>query len=234
MRRLIEQGLLYDIRFAIVSYSGPGIPWPDAGSKRVGLIRSARLRMPLTRDARQLQSALDGILERGSEGSTVFYAGMRRANRLLESVTDPSRRRLALFISDSPRSVSPGMTGEIRHVDPRLKIAAITARDRKIVFHTFGLSPESGAWRRKTLGRIAGATGGAYHPVEDPDLLYCHLVQALQRPGTNPLRRGVFAGTESEVRKDGPGRRPDDSSGFDAQGSTGPAEGDLLALETDS
>jgi hypothetical protein len=60
-----------------------------------------------------------------------------------------------------------------------MKFAATVARKRNIVFHTFGLSPNSRRWRDESLGQIPGATGGTYHPIEDPRELHCHLADAL-------------------------------------------------------
>jgi hypothetical protein len=58
--------------------------------------------------------------------------------------------------------------------------AAMIARHNDVVIHTFGLSPKAGLWRREAIGQIAGATGGTYHPIDDPGELYCHLVDALR------------------------------------------------------
>ncbi len=231
LRLLIERALDYDVRFAIVTYSGPSVPWPYAGSRLVGSMRNSRLRTPLTRNDRLLDAALDRILEGGSEGTTIFYSGMRRATRVLATSRSRSRRKVALFISDSPRNISPGITGNVRSGDPRLKIAAIKAREHEIAFHTFGLSPDSEAWRRRTLGRIAGATGGRYHAVVDSDLLYCHLAYALQRPGSIVVRRGVFARMEPENERAG---RGEESKGAPAIVSEGPDGGAArLAVDED-
>jgi hypothetical protein len=67
-----------------------------------------------------------------------------------------------------------------------MRVAARRAISESIVFHTFGLSSEASDWRDKALGQIAGATGGAYHAVEDPSQFYCHL--ALSMLPANPTQ----------------------------------------------
>lgn len=181
LKLLLRSAADRDIRFAIVTYSGPSIaPWSKRPI-RIVLNRDAMIRTELTDDIALLESVLDEVLERGSKGTTNFYAGMRRSNRSLIESDDPARssRKLVLFMSDSPGPINLDIDGTIQYRDERMKSAALQARRHQIVFNTFGLSEDSGMWRRQSLGQISGATGGSYHAVEDPQQLYCHLASSL-------------------------------------------------------
>jgi Mg-chelatase subunit ChlD len=139
-----------------------------------------------------LDSALAEVLVSGSEGSTNFYSAMRRSTRSLLGWSKFYRPRVVLLISDSPRPISLDIDGETEKTDPRLQRAALSARQNGVVFHTFGMSKEAADWRQKLIGQIAGATGGAYHPVEDPNALYCHLAAALRTSTGGPSWESAF------------------------------------------
>jgi hypothetical protein len=172
-----------DARFSVVSFSGV-----DPGRRR----RSQRSGPPprkvdaviesgLTDKLQDLEAALDRVLASDSAGGSKFSAGMRLANQTLRNATAPTRspRRLALFISDSPLPSLPQRNGEILRVDPAMKESAQTAIDSAIVFHTFGLGEAATTKPPHALSMIAGATGGAYHPVEDAARLHCELLRSL-------------------------------------------------------
>lgn len=184
LKPLLRNAADSDIRFAIITYSGPSIAPSRRPPRRIVSNRDGMIRSDLTNDIVPLESVLDEVLNRGSRGSTNFYAGMRRANRsLIESEdTERSSRKLVLFMSDSPEPVNLDVDGSIKNLDERMKSAALQARRHQIVFNTFGLSEESAMWRNRPLGQIAGATGGTYHVVEDPLQLYCHLANSLVPP----------------------------------------------------
>jgi hypothetical protein len=76
-----------------------------------------------------------------------------------------------------------------------MKSATVVAQRNRIVFNTFGLSPDASQWRDQALGQIAGATGGTYHPIEDPRQLYCHLASSLLPAYLQEQRKwqGAFA-----------------------------------------
>jgi hypothetical protein len=179
VRPLIRNAEGRDIRFSIVTFAGSTIPRTVGGSQLVGSIRDSKMRAALTSDTRELESVLNEVFEAGSDGKTIFSAGMNRATRSLIAPRSDRRRRIVLLMSDSSRPNSVDTAGDIKELDPRMKNAAVVAQLHEVVFHTFGLSKESRSWRGRPLGQIAGATGGTYHPVEDPRQLYCHLVSAL-------------------------------------------------------
>jgi Mg-chelatase subunit ChlD len=185
IKRLFRNADGRGIRFSIITYSGPSVAHTVGRTQLTGSIRDSKVRADLTNDHAELDSVLTELLDRGSEGRTIFSAGMQRATRSLikdSSRPDRRRRKLVLLLSDSAKPNSIDLDGNFERVDPRMKNAAITARVHEIVFHTFGLSPDSKMWRRQPLGQIAGATGGTYHPVEDPGQFYCHLAKSLAPP----------------------------------------------------
>ena len=197
LRLLLRNAAGRDIRFSLITFSGPSISPTSRQLQRFVAKRDAVIRAELTSDVTILESVLDEVLERGSGGTTNFYAGMQRANiSLIESeVSKRTRRRLVLFMSESPRPTLLGVDGSFKERDPRMKYAARVGIRHKIVFNTFGVSQDSGSWRRQLLGRIAGATGGTYHVVEDPLQLYCHLAISLVPPHQRGVRRRAFAGS---------------------------------------
>ena len=172
-----------DVRFALITYSG-AIRAPIHPYSRVVKADHARLRAPLGSPPEVIEAELEAAFARGGAGTSDFYAGMHRASRALIEAkpTTESRRRLVLFISDSGGPVIRQPDGTVQWSDPHLEFAMHHAREHGITFNTFGLSAKSGRWRFDPLGRIAIATGGTYHMVEDPHALYCHLANALLFP----------------------------------------------------
>ncbi len=179
VRPLIRAADGQDIRFSIVTFSGASIARTIGRTKLSGSKRDSRLRARLGTSTAQLESVLDEILAQGSNGLTIFYGGMRRASLSLLAEPTNGRRRLVLFMSDSANSWGRDVDDAVERLDSRMKNAALVARDHGIVFHTFGLSEHSADWRGRSIGQIAGATGGSYHPVEDPRNFYCHLARTL-------------------------------------------------------
>jgi len=182
LRSLVRSAADHDIRFSIVTFSG-STDITLAQKREMLLVpnRDARIHVSLSADTAVLESALDEVLEDGSGGLTNFYAGMAGANRSLLEVegATPGRRKVVLFMSDSPVTSRLDVDGSIKKTDVRMAHAARQALRHRIIFNTFGLSEKSGAWRRESIGRIAGATAGNYHVVEDPRQLYCHLMSSL-------------------------------------------------------
>ena len=197
IRPLLRGAADPDVRFSIVTFSGPSIERTVGRTQLTPSVRDSSIRAELTNDTARLDSVLDDLLARGSDGMTIFSAGMGRATHsLLGHPNDRQnrrRRKLVLFMSDSPRPYSLDVDGNLEEVDPRMKNAAILARGQGIVFHTFGLSPDSRQWRREALGQIAGATGGTYHPIEDPRHFYCHLAHTLIPPHQPSHWKRAFA-----------------------------------------
>ena len=193
LRPLLRNAAGQDIRFAIVTYSGASSSRSVGKSSYGATATDSRLKVALTRDSRKLDRVLDEVLTHGSSGSTVFYGGMIRAFRALRTKVGVGRRQIVLFIADAPRPTLIDSDDDLSHFDPRMKNAAIRARDQKVIFHTFGLSPDADSWRHTALGQIAGATGGNYHAVQDPSLFYCHLASAVAPPSTKTAWERVFA-----------------------------------------
>lgn len=179
VRPLLRNSNGRDIRFSLITYSGPSVGVTVGRTQLSGSVRDSKLRAPLTSDLWRLDDKLTEILDGGSDGRTIFSAGMRRGTRSLTASHLDTRRKIVLFMSDSRRPNALDSNDSIEALDPRMMSAAVIARRNDVVFHTFGLSPKAGSWRREPLGQIAGATGGTYHPIDDPGELYCHLADAL-------------------------------------------------------
>lgn len=179
VRPLLRSAQDHDIRFSIVTFSGASVSRLVGQTRLTGSVRDSRIRADLSSEMLKLDYVLTDVLEAGSGGQTIFFAGMQRAIQSLTASYPQDRRKVVLFMSDSPRSSGLSLTGVAKRFDPRMKNAAISARIHNVVFHTFGVSPNSNSWRQESLGQIAGATGGNYHPVADPRRLYCHLANSL-------------------------------------------------------
>jgi hypothetical protein len=82
-------------------------------------------------------------------------------------------------MSDTPGPVFHEDGKLVGGLSARMAMATREAQRHGIVFNTFGLTEQSDAWRGFTLGLIAPSTGGSYHVVDNPQQLYCHLVDAL-------------------------------------------------------
>jgi hypothetical protein len=183
VRRLIRNASDYDVRFSIITYSGyPFLSHRKRSTRAVG-DSHARIWVDMTGDVAALESALDDLVDRGSDGSASFYAGVRRASQSLIESQNPGRKRrkVALFISDTPGPVFHAHGEVVGGITARMAVATREAKRNDIVFNSFGLTQDSETWRRFTLGLIGPATGGRYHSVENPKELYCYLVASLAR-----------------------------------------------------
>ena len=179
LRTLIREAEGTDIRFSIVTFSGPTTAKTTGLSHLSGSHRDSRIQANLTGDTARLDTVLSDVFDAGSNGKTVFSSGMQRATLSFTRRQALDRRRVALLLTDSPGTILLDTDGNIERLDPRMKSAAVIAIRNGITFHTFGLSQESEEWRDKAIGQIAGATGGSYHPVADPKYYYCHLAHSL-------------------------------------------------------
>jgi hypothetical protein len=174
-----------DTRFAIVAFRGrQSIPIHDHS----GIVtwNQAVVVAPLTpvsAGPRSLEDALDRLLARGSLGTTQFSAGMRRAlGTLGKRPAAAAPRRVVVMISDSAEPVMVRVSSdEEKAYDPLMRMAAEQAIDAGVRIHTLGLGIASTAKTPHSLSRIAGATGGTFQPVIDPENLHCHLLRALLR-----------------------------------------------------
>jgi Mg-chelatase subunit ChlD len=204
VERLLRDTEDRDIRFSIITFNGPGIEHTVGRTQLAGSRRDSRIVVDLTTDRVPLRAALREVLERGSDGQTIFFGGMQRAARSLRETRDGAgwrRRKVVLLMSDRGTPNGLALDGRRLTVDSRMRNAAQRARNRGIVFHTFGLSPDSPAWRSEALGQIAGATGGTYHPVEDPEQLRCHLVSSLRPQVGEPSETRASAPRRIRIRR---------------------------------
>lgn len=181
VRKLVLSSARSDVRFSLVTFAGANGVSRKNKTHRVISTRSSQTRSELTADPEALNKALDGILERGARGTTDFYAAMRRSNRTLIDGADPEepRKKIVLLISDAKSSSLRDLDRKIKVHDARLQAAAHMSIDNDIMINTFAVHENAGDWRREPVGLIAGATGGRYHVVDDPEVLFCHLASAL-------------------------------------------------------
>lgn len=181
VQQLVALAEATDVRFSIVSYSGPSSVPGNPQPARIVWKRDARIHADLTQDVARLLRGIDEVRQHGSKGTSNFVAGLRKATRTLVEGKDRARpsRQLVLFISDSAAPVLREPGRKDTREDTRLEHVARQAIDHRIVINTFGLSRESDDWRLEPLGLVAGATGGDYHVVTDPRTLYCHLAGSL-------------------------------------------------------
>lgn len=181
-RTLIRNASGNDMRFSIISFSGPPfVSRQTRNTKAVG-DRDARIRAAMTADLTVLEDALDAALNYGSRGSAHFYAGMRRASQSLIEARVPDResKRVVLFTSNSPGPTFHNHSGLIEGAfSSRMHVAVREAKRHRIVFNTFGLTEEANSWHRLSLGLMAPLTRGTYQVVDDPSELYCHFVNSL-------------------------------------------------------
>jgi hypothetical protein len=201
IKSVVADSGLRDLRVSIVSFSGKDRFDDPASAER---FPDAILRGALTSDTRELEIALDRVLEGGSRGTSNFAAAMRRSLEALgvgwSRAPDDGRRRVVLLLADSPAPVLPGPTqylyrtpegdphGPIVRTDPHMAVAARRAIRSQVVFKTFGLGEAADADPPHMLSLVAGATGGRYRAVKDPTELHCNLMSALMPLRTAPRR----------------------------------------------
>lgn len=175
-------------RFSIVSFTGRlRYPIHHAPAGFVGS-RQAIIRADLTEDVDVLEAGLRRILMKGSSGASDFSSGMVKALRTLEETPaiSPRALRVILFMADSSDPLIAGAGGTLVRQDPHMKTAAKRAIEMGVRIHTFGLGAAAMDEPPTSLTRIAGATGGRYTPVLDPNQLHCHLLEVLRPPKGNP------------------------------------------------
>lgn len=180
--RLVDVARLGDMRFAVISYSGRDrFPLEDSVTQWVDR-EDARLEAELTGDVAELDAALARIARRGSNGASSFAPAMRLALQSLRSDASdpPTRRRLVLFLSDSPTPVRYAPEQRIARDDPRMEIQARRAIATGVSFHSFAIGPAAADDPPHILASIAGATGGLFRAVPDPRNLYCEILGALR------------------------------------------------------
>jgi hypothetical protein len=181
-REVIQDTFNHDIRFSIVTFAGQSLAARERPSTRAVGSRDAKIRAGMTGDAAVLESALDDVIDGGNRGSANFYAGMRRANQSLIESEDPERksRKVVLFISNTPGPTFRSNSGLIEGtISDHVALAVREAKRHNIIYNTFGLTERSNSWIGLSLGLIAHFTGGSYHAVGDPGVLYCHLVSSM-------------------------------------------------------
>lgn len=187
VRALVHALAGSDVRFSIVSMSGRS--HDPEGTRPLGRVvrwEQAKIRAPMTDDPAVIERALDAILATGGEGRTDFAAAMNLAIRTLEKAPPGAtpRRRLALFLSDSaspmvsaPLRVPYYLTdGAVDRLDPLMKQEALRALREGVRFHAIALGHAAEDAPPHPLIRIAGATGGAFRTVADPERVHCALL----------------------------------------------------------
>jgi hypothetical protein len=188
VRALLNATAESDIRYSVISFSGVPRNPQNRPPKRILRPGEAELVSGLTDDVARTDAALTRVLESGSSGNSNFAAGMRRAVQSLRaepSAPERRARRLVLFLSDSARPTITDQDRKIAIVDPIMQDVAIIAIEQRIAFNTFGLSLASVADPPHPLEQIAGATGGRFTPVTQPNRLHCELLSSLGSPTVN-------------------------------------------------
>jgi hypothetical protein len=160
------------VRVGVISFAGEMSPL--TGQRVTFSQQDAWLEVPLTRDHRRAQSAIRGILARGSDGGTNFAAGLRLAVRELaglsqaRSIPQPGAKKVVLFLTDGLPTFPIGSGGE---ADPGDTEAALAAAR---LAHTAGITINSYALGRNALTNplaateLARITAGHFLPVENP------------------------------------------------------------------
>lgn len=190
VRSLLRSGWYGDARFSLVTYAGrthfPGREPP------LRLVSGAdgSIRAGLTEDLEILEAELDAVLARGSRGKTNFAAALQLALRTLEETPPPDvpgpRRRIVLFLSDSPNPVvampseaQGWSTRRLAYPGARLAYLARQALRARVPVHTFALGAAARSEPPHALSSLAKLTGGSFHAVGDPARLHCALLSAL-------------------------------------------------------
>jgi len=158
-------------------------------SGRVELPHSRRptdavIETEITSNSARVRIALANVFDMKSAGGAKFSSAMHLAVHSLEtdSDADESRRKVALMTSVGPTPRIFDANGTINKLDPVMKTAAQIAIDSGVAFNTFGLAEAASEAPPTMLSRIAGATGGSYHAVEDATQLYCEMLRSLIPP----------------------------------------------------
>jgi hypothetical protein len=149
----------------------------------------AEIETPVTSNDARIRIALAQVFDRKSAGGVNFSSAMLLAVKSLQTESDPvdSPPRVALLMATKPDAQLFDPNGSIGHFDPVMKTAAQIAIDSGVAFDTFGLGDAASTPAPTAISRIAGATGGTYHPVADASLLYCELLRALVPYGEKAL-----------------------------------------------
>ncbi len=153
----------------------------DSRTTRVGVVifsgdedrrtPDAFVEVELTRDYREVERGLDGILLDGPSGGTNMHAGILRGTvELLGSKSAVSRRRsgaqrIMMFLTDGIPTL-PDRFSTRANMDRAIEVAAKAAR-RDVHIHTYAIGREATRQPRAPL-EIARVTGGEFTPVEDP------------------------------------------------------------------
>ena len=160
------------VRVGVISFAGEMNV--NTGARESFSQQDAWLEVPLTSDYRRAQSAIRGILARGSHGATNFAAGLRLAVRELaalsrsKSKARPGAKKVVLFLTDGVPTFPIGLGSSIDPGDTEAALAAARlARTAGITINTYALGP--GALTSPLAAtEIARITAGTFLPVENP------------------------------------------------------------------
>lgn len=161
VRTLLDQLDARTTRVGVVIFSGDENPRsPDAF-----------VEVELTRDYRQVNEALDGLLLDGPNGGTNMHAGILRGTvELLGSKSAVSRRRpgaqrVMMFLTDGIPTL-PYQLSSRESAARAIEVARMAAK-HDVRIHTYAIGRQA---TRQPLVPLEAArvTGGAFVPVEDP------------------------------------------------------------------
>lgn len=171
-RALIEGLDPKRVRVGLITFSGEVDP--ETGLRRAPEQQDATLKVPLTRDFSQLQSALDEVLREGPHGATNFAAGIRLATQELAGMSGARSRpvdghkRVMLFLTDGIPSFPAGRadTQDPEDVEAAVRAARVS-QVAAIRINSFALGMDALA-RPKAATEIAAVTLGTFTPVIEP------------------------------------------------------------------
>lgn len=171
-RALIEGLDPKRVRVGLITFSGEVDP--ETGLRRAPEQQDATLKVPLTRDFSQLQSALDEVLREGPHGATNFAAGIRLATQELAGMSGARSRpvdghkRVMLFLTDGIPSFPAGRadTQDPEDVEAAVRAARVS-QVAAIRINSFALGTDALA-RPKAATEIAAVTLGTFTPVIEP------------------------------------------------------------------
>jgi len=158
-------------RVCLITFSGeqPG------GGLLQGPIAPAVTEVALTTDYKDVQRALDRVLERGPRGATHMAAGIDQATIELKglrgafSQVDPKSEKVAVFLTDGVPTLPCAPIEEQCNVEAVFR-AAQRARKAGIRFFTFGIGEEALSGPLSIV-KLAEVTGGLFTPVRNPGSL---------------------------------------------------------------
>jgi hypothetical protein len=158
-------------RVCLITFSGeqPG------GGLLAGPVASAVTEVALTTDYKDVQRALDRVLERGPRGATDMAGGVYQAIIELKgfrgafSQADPKSEKVAVFLTDGVPTLPCPPMEEQCNIQAVFRMGQ-RAKRAGIRFFTFGIGEEALSGPLSIVG-LAEETGGLFTPVRNPGSL---------------------------------------------------------------